>query len=79
MRRHDNMSQMDEGFCLGWEHAALEVLQICQAHTDRLDPGKASKVREALANLEASIASNLLTRFGYRDPRFQEEQANDVD
>jgi len=69
MRRHDNMSPMDEGYCLGWEQAAVEVLQLCRAHLDRLPPGKEAKVRAALENLQASVASNLLTRFGYKDPR----------
>lgn len=69
MKRHGEMSPMDEGYCLSWEQAAKEALWLCRAHMDRLEPGRSKKTREALENLEASIASVLLVRFGYQDPR----------
>jgi len=61
------MSEFDQGYEAGLTVAAREALWYVNAHIGRLDPGKKSKTRDALLDLEASIRANMLTRRGYTE------------
>jgi len=54
-------TEHDTGYESGFADDTDKALWSCQAHIDRLEPGKNIKTREALLDLEASIRSNLIS------------------